>query len=162
MTPQTAFSASHRTLASLLLALALGGCAGGPGPKPAAGGPGYGAWPCFGASLPCGAVATRPPQQKTLDGALNGDAARGRQVAGARNKGNCLACHVLKDGAQPGSRGPDLSRYGTLRRGDAETYTLVYDMRTRTPDTVMPPFGTNAILTEQELRDVVAYLQASK
>lgn len=162
MTPQTAFLASHRALAPLLLALVLAGCVGGSGPKPGAGGPNYAAWPCLGASLPCGSVATREPQQKTLDGMLNGDPARGQKIAEARNKGNCLACHVLKDGAQPGSRGPDLSRYGTNKRSDAETYAMVYDMRTRNPDTLMPPFGTNAILAEQELRDVVAYLQASK
>ncbi len=162
MSQPNAFSASRRTLAPLLMALALAGCAGGPGPKPGAGGPNYAAWPCLGTSLPCGAVATRTPQQKTLDGALNGDPARGQKIAEARNKGNCLACHVLKDGAQPGSRGPDLSRYGAGKRSDAETYALVHDMRARNPDTVMPPFGTNAILTEQELRDVVAYLQASK
>lgn len=35
-------------------------------------------------------------------------------------------------------------------------------MRTRIPDTLMPPFGTNGILDDQELRDVVAYLQASR
>ena len=35
---------------------------------------------------------------------------------------------------------------------------MVYDMRTINPETLMPPFGTNDILNEQELRDVVAYL----
>jgi sulfur-oxidizing protein SoxX len=35
-------------------------------------------------------------------------------------------------------------------------------MRTVNPETLMPPFGTNEILTDQELRDVVAFLLSSK
>ena len=35
-------------------------------------------------------------------------------------------------------------------------------MRTRHADTLMPPFGTSEILRDQEIRDVVAYLQASR
>jgi sulfur-oxidizing protein SoxX len=93
---------------------------------------------------------------------LNGNARRGGQIAFARDRGNCLACHVMAGGTQPGTRGPDLSLYGRAGHSDAETYAAVYDMRTRIADTLMPPFGTNEILSEQELRDVVAYLQASR
>ncbi len=118
-------------------------------------------WPCLSYSLPCAQVPTRKAQKKELTGSLNGDAVRGKAIAHERSKGNCLACHLMKDGTQPGTRGPDLSRYGTLGKTDSETYTLVHDMRTRNPDTVMPPFGTNEILSDQEIRDVVAYLQAS-
>lgn len=119
-------------------------------------------YPCLSYSLPCGKIATRKPENKVLEGALAGDPARGKTAATERNKGNCLACHRLADGDQPGTRGPDLSKYGALGRSDAETYAMIYDMRTRNPDTVMPPMGTNAILSDQEIRDVVAYLQASK
>jgi sulfur-oxidizing protein SoxX len=118
-------------------------------------------WPCLSYSLPCAKTPTREAQKKSLAGPLNGDFARGKAIAHERSKGNCLACHVMKDGVQPGTRGPDLSRYGALGKTDAETYSLVHDMRTRSPDTVMPPFGTNEILTDQEIRDVVAYLQTS-
>ncbi|HLS56319.1 MAG TPA: sulfur oxidation c-type cytochrome SoxX, partial [Zeimonas sp.] len=120
----------------------------------------YSAFPCLSYTLPCGKVATRRPVARTLDGALNGNADRGRQLAFARNQGNCLACHVMKGGPQPGTRGPDLSRYGNSGRSDAETYAAVYDMRSRIADTLMPPFGTNGILGDQEIRDVVAFLQA--
>ena len=44
---------------------------------------------------------------------------------------------------------------GRAGHTDAETYAAVYDMRTRIADTLMPPFGTNEILSDQELRDVV-------
>lgn len=146
-------------IATLVALALLAGCATAPAPQAKKG---YGDWPCLSYSLPCGKLATRKPVRKTLDGPLDGDAERGKQLAFERSRGNCLACHVMKDGTQPGTRGPDLSRYGALGRSDAETYALVYDMRTRVPDTVMPPIGTNAILTEQEIRDVVAFLQASK
>lgn len=122
----------------------------------------YSAYPCLSYSLECGKLATRRPQLKQLEGALDGNAEKGKQLAQARNSGNCLACHVMKGGSQPGTRGPDLSHYGAAGRSDAETYSMVYDMRTRNPDTLMPPFGTNAILSELEIRDIVAFLQASK
>ncbi len=122
----------------------------------------FAAFPCLSYTLPCGKAATRKPVAKSLEGPLAGDAARGMRIAHARDKGNCLACHVMKGGTQPGSRGPDLSHYGSMGRSDADTFAAVYDMRARTPETLMPPFGTNGVLDDQEIRDVVAYLQASR
>ncbi|MCF8184831.1 MAG: sulfur oxidation c-type cytochrome SoxX [Polynucleobacter sp.] len=122
----------------------------------------YSAFPCLSYTLDCGKLATRKPQVKTLEGTLNGNAEKGKQITQARNRGNCLACHVMAGGSQPGTRGPDLSHYGSTSKTDAEIYASVWDMRTLNPDTLMPPFGTNEVLTDQELRDVVAYLRASK
>lgn len=133
-----------------------------PAPKLAPPPGGHAAFPCLGRRLPCGSIATRRPVAKVLDGPLAGDADRGRRIAHARDKGNCLACHAMRDGTQPGTRGPDLTHYGSTGRSDADTYAAVYDMRTRHADTLMPPFGTNEILRDQEIRDVVAYLQASR
>lgn len=153
-----------RVVALLLAAAALAGCAAQPGQQAA--GPAkvsdFSEWPCLSSSLPCGKLPTRKPVQQALAGPLNGDPARGKALANERSKGNCVACHLLQGAEQPGSRGPDLRTYGSWDRSDAETYALVYDMRSRNPDTVMPPAGTNQILTDQELRDVVAFLQASK
>lgn len=147
---------------------ALAACAqvpsAAPSPSPSLAPPpgGYAAFPCLSRTLPCGSIATRRPVAKVLDGPLAGDADRGRRIAHARDKGNCLACHAMRGGTQPGTRGPDLSHYGSTGRSDADTYAAVYDMRTRHADTLMPPFGTNEILRDQEIRDVVAYLQASR
>lgn len=156
-----------RRMLPLLAAVALAGCAAqadkpaSPAPKTAKA-PEFSEWPCLSRSLPCGQLPTRAPVQKALAEPLNGDPARGKALANERSKGNCVACHVVQGAVQPGSKGPDLSAYGTWNRSDAETYALVYDMRWRNPDTVMPPAGTNQILTEQEVRDVVAFLQSSK
>lgn len=119
-------------------------------------------FPCLSYTQPCSKAPTRKPVQKELDGPLGGDPARGKQIAFARDRGNCLACHDIKGGEQPGSRGIDLKLFGTTGRSDAEAYAMVYDMRTINPDTLMPPFGTNEILGDQDLRDVVAFLQSSK
>lgn len=146
-----------KTAAMILLGLAFGGAAAAQ--TPAAD---YSSFPCLSYTLACGKAATRKPQAKALEGPLNGNAEKGKQLAQARDRGNCLACHVIKGGSQPGSRGPDLSHYGNAGRSDAETYTMVHDMRTRNPETLMPPFGTNEILSEQEIRDIVAFLQVSK
>lgn len=149
-----------RTLLASALAVSLS--MGLPGPASAQSPGDYSGFPCLSYTLPCGAVATRLPQLKRLEGPLGGDAQAGRQAAQARNRGNCLACHAMRDGTQPGSRGPDLTRYGNLGRTDAQTYSAIWDMRTLNPQTLMPPFGTNAILTDQEIRDVAAFLQASR
>lgn len=150
----------------LLVVAALAGCAAQSGkPTQAAGASkasDFSEWPCMSYTLACGKVPTRKPVTQALVGPLNGDATRGQALANERSKGNCVACHLLKGAEQPGSKGPDLSTYGTWGRSDAEIYALVYDMRSRNPDTVMPPAGTNQILTDQELRDVVAFLQSSK
>jgi len=150
----------------LLLVAALAGCAAQPGkPTQAAGAgkaPDFSEWPCLSTTLPCGKIPNRKPVKQALAGALNGDAARGKALANERSKGNCVACHQIQGAVQPGSKGPDLTTYGTWGRSDEETYALVYDMRWRNPDTVMPPAGINQVLNDQELRDVIAFLQSSK
>lgn len=155
-----------RLAVPLLAAAMLAACAA-PAGKQAVQGKAPGAsdfseWPCMASALPCGQIPTRKPVKQMLAGPLDGNPARGQALANERSKGNCVACHLMKGAEQPGSRGPDLSAYGTWQRSDAETYALVYDMRWRNPDTVMPPIGTNQILTDQELRDVTAFLQSSK
>ena len=143
-------------LTAVLLGLTFAGSAGAQAPAD------YSAFPCLSYSLPCGKAATRKPLKKALEGPLNGNAVKGKQIAQARDRGNCLACHVMPGGSQPGSRGPDLSRFGSSGRNEAEAYAMVFDMRTVNPETLMPPIGTNDILTDQELRDVVAFLLSSK
>jgi sulfur-oxidizing protein SoxX len=153
--------AMKAALAAVLWGLTFAGTAAAQ--TPAAQAPaGYSAFPCLSYTLPCGKVATRKPVKKALEGPLNGNAEKGRQIAQARDRGNCLACHVMQGGSQPGSRGPDLSHFGSTGRSEAEAYAMVYDMRTINPETLMPPIGTNEILTDQELRDVVAFLLSSK
>jgi sulfur-oxidizing protein SoxA len=88
-----------------------------------------------------------------------GNAVRGKELAYASEKGNCLACHVLEaDGEQPGTVGPNLSAYAKLGRTAEYTFQQLWDARVHNPKTAMPPFGTNGLLSAPEVADIVAYL----
>ena len=76
---------------------------------------------------------------------------------------NCYACHQLsKAEISYGTIGPTLYNYGKLR-GTSEaiqryTYGKVYNAQAFTACSNMPRFGHNAILTEQQMKDVTALL----
>lgn len=79
------------------------------------------------------------------------------------NGGNCYACHQLstKEIAY-GNLGPSLRHYGKLR-GQSEailkyTWTRLYNTHAYNPCAHMPRFGAAGILTEQQLKDLMALL----
>jgi sulfur-oxidizing protein SoxX len=85
-------------------------------------------------------------------------AADGQKIAFDRGKGNCLTCHDIKGGDLPGTIGPALKDL-KARYDRNELIAIVSDETKRNPLTVMPPFGRNRILTEQEINAVVDFLQ---
>jgi L-cysteine S-thiosulfotransferase len=85
-------------------------------------------------------------------------AADGQKIAFDRGKGNCLTCHDIKGGDLPGTIGPQLKDL-KARYDRNELIAIVTDETKRNPQTVMPPFGRNRILTEQEINAVVDFLQ---
>jgi len=86
-------------------------------------------------------------------------ASEGQKLAFDRGKGNCLTCHVIKGGDLPGSIGPELKGIKGKYPDRNELIAIVTDETKRNPKTVMPPFGRNRILTEQEINAVVDFLQ---
>lgn len=86
-------------------------------------------------------------------------AADGRKLAFDRSKGNCLTCHVIKGGDLPGSIGPELKDIKAKYPDRNELVAIVSDEPKRNPQSVMPPFGRNRILTEQEINAIVDFLQ---
>jgi sulfur-oxidizing protein SoxX len=86
-------------------------------------------------------------------------AAEGRKIAFDRGKGNCLTCHVIKGGDLPGSIAPELVDIKSKYPNRADLVAILTDETLRNPLTVMPPFGRNRILTEQEINAVVDFLQ---
>jgi L-cysteine S-thiosulfotransferase len=84
--------------------------------------------------------------------------ADGKRLALDRSKGNCLTCHVIKGGDLPGTIGPELKDL-KARFDRNELVAIVTDETKRNPQTVMPPFGRNRILTEQEISAIVDFLQ---
>jgi len=82
----------------------------------------------------------------------------GEALAFDRSKGNCLTCHIIKGGDAPGNVGPELSDMKTQYPDRKELATIIYDETKRNPLTVMPPFGRNLILTDQEIESVIDFL----
>src|SRR5262249_51615616 len=85
-------------------------------------------------------------------------AAEGQKLAFDRGKGNCLTCHVIKGGDLAGTIGPPLEGIGA-KYNRSDLVAILTDESLRNPQTLMPPFGRNRILTEQEINAIVDFLQ---
>ena len=108
------------------------------------------------------------------DGEYLGDWRRGAEVAGngrglqssddptQPNGGNCYACHQLApDEVAYGTLGPSLTGYGARGQSEAMlqyTWIKLWDTHAYNLCSHMPRFGAQGILTEQQLKDVMAYL----
>ncbi len=109
------------------------------------------------------------------DGKLLGDWKRGFQVAnvgtggqfsdkpGGRVGGNCYACHEMAPSEVSfGTLGPSLKGYGKLKEFSAEAmkeaWTKIYNSQAVVACSNMPRFGAKKILSEQQIKDVMAYL----
>ena len=86
-------------------------------------------------------------------------AAEGQKLAFDRGKGNCLTCHEIKGGDLPGTIGPPLKDIKSKYPDRNELVAILTDETKRNPQTVMPPFGRNRILTDQEINAIVDFLQ---
>jgi sulfur-oxidizing protein SoxX len=85
--------------------------------------------------------------------------AEGQALAFDRGKGNCLTCHDIKGGDLPGTIGPALKDIKSKYPDRNDLVAIVNDETKRNPQTVMPPFGRNHILTDQEISAIVDFLQ---
>ena len=108
------------------------------------------------------------------DGQYLGDWQRGAEVAGngrglqssddptQPNGGNCYACHQLAPNEVAyGTLGPSLTGYGARGQSEAMlqyTWTKLWDTHAYNLCSHMPRFGAQGILTEQQLKHVMAYL----
>ncbi|WP_225130289.1 MULTISPECIES: sulfur oxidation c-type cytochrome SoxX [unclassified Bradyrhizobium] len=102
-------------------------------------------------ALLAGAAMTPAEAQSTVT--------EGQKLAFDRGKGNCLTCHVMKGGDLPGTIGPELKDIKAKYPDRSELTAIIFDETKRNPQTMMPPFGRNRILTEQEIDAIVDFLQ---
>ena len=133
---------------------------------------------------PPGAVAAaiRQREKATIvypaDGKLLGDWKKGETIAqsgyGLRftdypprsaNGGNCYACHQMTtQEVSYGTLGPSLLAYGKNRQfsepDSKAAYDKIYDSHAAFPCSNMPRFGTNKILTIEQIKDLVALLMS--
>lgn len=88
--------------------------------------------------------------------------ADGRTLAFDRTKGNCLSCHAIPGEPKaeaPGNIGPPLVNMKQRYPDRAKLRAQIWDATVVNPNTSMPPFGRNKILTEQEIDLVTDYIQ---
>ncbi len=101
-----------------------------------------------------------------------GDAARGREIAFSRDRGNCPVCHVLPapDEKLHGDVGPSLLGVAA-RLNEGQLRLRLVDGRRLNPASVMPSYyrvdglkrvattyAGKTVLTAEEIEDVLAYL----
>lgn len=86
------------------------------------------------------------------------DPLNGEKLAFDRGKGNCLTCHEIKGGPDPGNVGPELNNMKSRFPDRKELIAIVADETKRNPQTVMPPFKRNLILNDQEIEAIVDFL----
>lgn len=112
------------------------------------------------------------------DGKLLGDWKSGERIAQSgygmrfsdyppRNPtgGNCYACHqITKAEVSYGTIGPSLLEYGKIRKfTEAETkavYEKIYNSHAAFPCSLMPRFGSNGVLTIEQIKDITALLMS--
>jgi len=85
----------------------------------------------------------------------------GKSITFNRAKGNCLACHAIpaeKKAEMPGNIGTPLVKMKDRYPDRSKLRAQIWDATVNNPDTVMPPFGKNKILTEQEVDLVTDYI----
>lgn len=95
--------------------------------------------------------------------AQNGRGGQFSDPPGTVSGGNCYACHQMDPReVSYGTLGPSLANYGTDRKFSADdakaTYAWVYNPQAAFACSSMPRFGHNGVLSEQQIKDVVAYL----
>jgi sulfur-oxidizing protein SoxX len=95
--------------------------------------------------------------------AQNGRGMQSSDAVGGVNGGNCYACHqISKQEISFGNIGPSLYNYGKIRGSSEEmlkyTWGKLYNAQAYTACSNMPRFGHNGILTEVQLKDVMALL----
>lgn len=112
------------------------------------------------------------------DGKLMGDWKKGEAVAqsgyGLRftdyparspNGGNCYACHQMtQEEVSYGTVGPSLREYGKIRKyAEADVkavYDKIYNAHASFPCSLMPRFGTNGVLSIDQIKDLVALVMS--
>ena len=86
------------------------------------------------------------------------DAAKGKEIAWDRKKGNCLACHMMPGGVSPGDIGPPLVAMKARFPDRKKLFNQIYDASSVNASTRMPPFGKHKALSNADIDHIVDYL----
>ncbi len=83
---------------------------------------------------------------------------QGKDIAMDRKTGNCIACHAIAGGDQPGNIGPELVNMKMKYPDKAALRNQIWDATAVNPNTIMPPYGKHKILKEDEVDKVVEFI----
>lgn len=108
----------------------------------------------LGCLLICACSSVDKNLDKPVETAFTG----GKKIAFTFEQGNCLACHVIADGDSPGNIGPELKELSSRFKDKTQLRQFIWDATQFNPNTSMPPFGKNKILSDDEINQVVDYL----
>jgi sulfur-oxidizing protein SoxX len=87
-----------------------------------------------------------------------GTVAEGKKIVEDRKLGNCLACHQIEGANMPGNIGPPLVGMQARFPDKAKLRAQIWDSTKANPNTMMPPFGKHAILTDDQIDKVLEYI----
>ena len=83
----------------------------------------------------------------------------GKKLAFSRSEGNCLACHMIQGGTSPGNIGPALVAMKLRYPDRQKLFDKLWGVKeTQVPYSMMPLFGRNAILSDDEINKLVDYM----
>lgn len=111
-------------------------------------------------------LAAAPAQQATPETGVAGAHAPAVEMNPAvimsnNNLGNCLACHAVPTHPElvAGNIGPPFIAMKERFPDLAKLRALIYDEQVNNPDTIMPPFGRNKVLTEEQINALAQYIR---
>jgi L-cysteine S-thiosulfotransferase len=105
-----------------------------------------------------GSLALLPTSSLAAEAQAKSVVEQGQEIAFDRKKGNCLACHQIEGGSLPGNIGPPLIAMQARFPDKAKLRAQVWDSTRANPNTIMPPFGRQQILSESEIDKVVEFI----
>lgn len=105
-----------------------------------------------------GCLAFVPVTASAAETAATSVVEQGKAVAFDRKKGNCLACHAIEGGSLPGNIGPPLVAMKARFPDKAKLRAQIWDSTRTNPNSIMPPFGRQQILSESEIDKIVEFI----
>ena len=105
-----------------------------------------------------GSLALLPAAGNAAEGEAASAVEQGKKISFDRKKGNCLACHQIEGGDLPGNIGPPLVAMKARFPDKAKLRAQIWDATKMNPNSVMPPFGRQQILSEGEIDKIVEFI----
>lgn len=78
----------------------------------------------------------------------------------SRRHGNCLGCHNIQGGMQPGNIAPPLVAMKARFPSRAILRAQIWDATVKNPNSLMPPMGKHKILTEKQVDLVTDFIHS--